>query len=136
MVSLFAAAARCDKTAMRPITLDTCYYYYFDVAVQFHPALLTSTAQFATPAAAAAVPALGQPSMTASPLIASPPGSLKPMSPGSEMVVVAGSSSDVQPANCTLFVANIGQSCTEQDLRDVFGTYVATVSLLHVPLGL
>jgi len=72
-------------------------------------------APFATPAGA--VPALAQPSMTASPLIASPPAaSLKPVSPGSEAVV------DVQPANCTLFVANIGQSCTEQDLRDVFGT--------------
>ena len=108
-----------------------------DVAVQFHPALVpghhqltSSTTPFAAPAAGGAVPAPaalgGQPSMTASPLIASPPGSLKPVSPGAETVLAvacpSGGSADIQPANCTLFVANIGQSCTEQDLRDVFGT--------------
>jgi len=71
-----------------------------------------STAAFAT--------AVGQPSIAASPLIASPAGSLKPMSPGSEALTVGGG--DLQPVNCTLFVANIGASCTEQDLREVFGT--------------
>jgi len=108
------------------------------LSLQFHPALLpghhplTSTAAppFATPAgAAAAVPALAQPppSLTAaSPLIASPAGSLKP---GSETMIAAaavGTDEMLQAtgANCTLFVANIGQSCTEQDLRDVFGTCV------------
>jgi len=94
-----------------------------------HHQLASSTAPFATPPVAALTPAaLGQSTMTAaSPLMASQPtAALKPMSPGSDAAVTgiggASGSGDVQPVNCTLFVANIGQSCTEQDLRDVFGT--------------